>query len=151
MFQRTELVKYCMNQETGVVRPAAIVDDYDGDYEDYADDAAENLPLEPRNNLLRLRQQQQRQQQRAEFERLEQQQQQQQQQLQPAFESKRQQQQQQQPTAAQIQRQRQIQRQLERLNQLQEQAPPGFSAVNVKNRDLPRQLRKNNPLFPRSF
>ena len=84
MFQRTELVKYCMNQETGVVRPAAIVDDYDGDYEDYADDAAENLPLEPRNNLLRLRQQQQRQQQRAEFERLEQQQQQQQQQqLQP--------------------------------------------------------------------
>ena len=37
------MVKYCMNG--------------DGDYEDYADDDDKNLPLNPRNNLLRLRQQ----------------------------------------------------------------------------------------------
>lgn len=153
------MVKYCMNQETGVVRPEAIIDDYDGDYEDYADDVESNLPLNPRNNLLRLRQQEIRQ------ERLQLQQQQQrgrgqerlqlqQQQLRGGRAKEPSQQRQQQDdveqlSKPQLERQRQIQAQLERLQQLQQQLEPprGFNAVNVKAKDLPRQMRNRNPLF----
>ena len=153
------MVKYCMNQETGVVRPEAIIDDYDGDYEDYADDVESNLPLNPRNNLLRLRQQEIRQ------ERLQFQQQQQrgrgqerlqlqQQQLRGGRAKEPSQQRQQQDdveqlSKPQLERQRQIQAQLERLQQLQQQLEPprGFNAVNVKAKDLPRQMRNRNPLF----
>ena len=147
------MVKYCMNQETGVVRPEAIVNDYDGDYEDYAD-GQDNLPLNPRNNLLRLRQQEIRQ------ERLQLQQQQQRgrgqelRQQRGRDQEPRQQRQQQdeeveQLSKPQLERQRQIQQQLERLQQLQQQLEPprGFNAVNVKAKDLPRQMRNRNPLF----